>query len=89
MPPPRSSISKESNSRDEKEKSLEFGMVEVFELPVALGDNPHVSSGCPISLDWEAELRTIVKVDYYENYGKRRRHDSEKLKLSVLDRAEL
>jgi hypothetical protein len=73
-----------------RQKSLVFGMIEIFEFPVTVGDNPHVSGGCPIAMDPEAELRTIQPFDAHEKRNTPKRKKSrDQLKLSVTDRAKL
>jgi hypothetical protein len=49
-----------------REKTVAFGMIEIFQFPVTVGDNPHVSSGCPIAMDPESASRTIQPLDAYE-----------------------
>jgi len=88
-----------SSGRREK-GSLDFGMVEVYHFPVTVGDNPHVSEGCPIMLGWESEECVVLSVDSYEqfvlskhnsdnNKSKSNSKGRDSMKLSVQDRAQL
>jgi hypothetical protein len=49
-------------------KSVRFHTIEIIELPVCVGDNPAVSSGVPISLDWDAKRRTTLSLDCFEAF---------------------
>jgi hypothetical protein len=74
----------------QRSKALDFGMVEVFEFPIVVGDNPNVSEGCPIALGWESLSHQVLPIDDYENLRGRKSSSSRaKMKLSVSDRAEL
>jgi hypothetical protein len=54
-------------------KSVSFALIEIREYEQTIGDNPSVSYGPPISLDWNYEQLEAVDVDAYEgNRGKRR-----------------
>ena len=57
-----------------------FKSVEIIELPYTLGDNPCVSSGCPIMPSWEAQKRTTFRLDFFERYRPKRRS---KLELHI------
>ena len=93
-------VPNDTSSRPKTEKRLSFGDVEVLEFPIALGDNPQVSEGCPISMDWQSEKRSVVKLNFYESYLRSKSEPSftkksgtgskreSQFKLSVMDRAE-
>jgi hypothetical protein len=51
-----------------------------------LGDNPAVTYGPPIALDWKYDAMSPVKVDEYEETRGDRISDSSKLFLSSMDR---
>lgn len=65
-----------------------FSSVEIIELPYTLGDNPAVSCGPPISASWGSQKRTILNLDFFEQYRPFRR-DKEALHLSRRARTEL
>ena len=44
-------------------RRVSFGNVEIIELPYALGDNPSVTCGVPISASWKAQKRTKLQLD--------------------------
>jgi hypothetical protein len=46
--------------------TVRFHTVEIIELPLCVGDNPAVSAGVPISLDWDAQRRTTLSLDWFE-----------------------
>jgi hypothetical protein len=43
-----------------------WGIITVFEFPNILGDNPAVSEGAPLTIDWKHNSRRTVGVEYYE-----------------------
>ena len=47
-------------------KVVGFASVQVKTYPVILGDNPAVSSGPPVTLDWEAETSSSSSIDEWE-----------------------
>jgi hypothetical protein len=52
---------------------VSFGVVRIRSYTQTLGDNPSVSYGPPIQLDWEYEEHSSVPLDTYEsNRGRRR-----------------
>mmetsp|Transcript_13357 Transcript_13357/g.38451 ORF Transcript_13357/g.38451 Transcript_13357/m.38451 type:complete len:321 (+) Transcript_13357:243-1205(+) len=61
-----SSPSNASSSRQPKRKSVRFQKVELIELPITIGDNPSVSSGCPVTVEWKSQHRESCGVDDYE-----------------------
>ena len=64
-------------------------------MQITVGDNPEVSSGCPITLDWAGTKTHNVEVSIYdrirtESRARHKRHSSQELrKLGVTDRAQL
>ena len=54
-------------------RSIQFYAVEIREYEQTVGDNPSVSYGPPVSLDWNYAARQAVELDAYEaNRGRRR-----------------
>jgi hypothetical protein len=54
-----------SNSLDSIKK-VWFDSVEIKYHDIILGDNPAVSDGAPVTIDWKAHDEEIVDVDCYE-----------------------
>jgi hypothetical protein len=55
----------------EDERSVQFSVVRVHEHKMILGDNPAVSEGVPVTLDWEVEFSETWDVDYFETHRRR------------------
>lgn len=75
-----------------KRSSLSFGTVQVYEFPIVVGDNPEVSKGCPVTIDWEPKTTTKLEVNKYEYLRARRRpvpRKKDDLKLSEEERAQI
>jgi hypothetical protein len=54
-------------------KSVSFAVIEIREYDQTIGDNPSVSYGPPISLDWNYVQNEAIDLDSYEGMrGKRR-----------------
>ena len=51
---------------DKSRHHVAFGAVEIREFPIILGDNPAITSGAPISIDWEPQHHQIMNIDIYE-----------------------
>ena len=64
---------------------MHFGTIEIIEFPWALGDNPSVSSGAPLTIEWMSQCRTQVDIERFETSRPQRRHGSALL-LSKHDR---
>ena len=71
-----------------KAGTVKFHSIEVIELAVALGDNPSVSCGAPLTTEWCARRRTTFDVDFFEEYRPPRRTLRE-LILSESEREEI
>lgn len=61
------------------ENLVAFGEVEVFSHPVVLGDNPSVSAGPPLTLDWRASDYQRFSVDEHQATTAPRRMDQLKI----------
>jgi len=59
---------------DPSHRSVSFRDVIIREYEQILGDNPAVSYGPPISLDWKYQEVGIIPVDEYEDARKKRRN---------------
>mmetsp|Transcript_21155 Transcript_21155/g.60388 ORF Transcript_21155/g.60388 Transcript_21155/m.60388 type:complete len:351 (-) Transcript_21155:62-1114(-) len=68
-----------------KKKVVRFSTITVYEMPVVLGDNPSVSSGCPITIDWKPQRRSWIPLEHFEAHRPRRRC-TKQLRLSARGR---
>mmetsp|Transcript_117183 Transcript_117183/g.164834 ORF Transcript_117183/g.164834 Transcript_117183/m.164834 type:complete len:155 (+) Transcript_117183:28-492(+) len=57
-------------------KTVSFSTIEIIEFPITLGDNPSVSSGAPLTIEWTPQDRCQFELDVFEKYRPRRRHSS-------------
>lgn len=62
-------------------KNVRFSNVDVRDYSLCLGDNPSVSIGAPISLDWNYDAEFSYKIDRYEHERVACRQDSECFKI--------
>lgn len=78
------------NNDDQSDKAVRFSSVNVRDYSLCLGDNPSVSRGVPISLDWHYNEQRSVELDSYElDRSDSRRSSREELKLPSLRRIQL
>lgn len=71
------------------DKSVRFSRVVVRDYSLCLGDNPSVSRGVPISIDWDYDKERSYEINKYECDRFARRRKSEELKLPSLQRIQL
>jgi hypothetical protein len=65
-------------------KKVTFGDVDIYEHPIILGDNPAVTSGAPVTIDWHCQDQLSCPVEIYENTrGTRRRRRKLLMKVSA------
>jgi len=62
--------------------------VEIREYPIRVGDNPGVSKGAPLSIDWDPINESSHLIDNYENQRGERRRGFE-LRINSIDREEI
>jgi len=72
-----------------RDKSVRFSSVDVRDYTLCLGDNPSVTRGVPISLDWEYDEAQSYEIDTYERDRCEDRRDSDELKLPSLQRVQM
>ena len=71
-------------------RNVLFDTITVHEHAYALGDNPSVSEGAPLTIEWEAQHSVTFDIGYYEIYRpSSNRKPSHNLRLSVPERAKL
>lgn len=63
-------------------KQVSFQSIEIIELSIALGDHPCVSTGAPLTTEWEAQSRSSFEIDFFETYRPQRRSTRELLMSS-------
>ena len=52
---------------ESQDKNVSFSSVSIYEHPLICGDNPSVSEGVPLTIDWNAEsTRTFKSIEEYE-----------------------
>lgn len=72
-----------------RDKSVRFSSVDVRDYTLCLGDNPSVTRGVPISLDWDYGKAHSYEIDAYERDRCDDRRDSDDLKLPSLQRVQM
>lgn len=79
-----------SKALDMKRKSVRFSSVHLREHGICIGDNPSVSRGAPIALDWHFQRELEFSLDAFENSehsaGTNKENPNQPLKHSSLDR---
>lgn len=70
-------------------KFVRFSSVAVRDYSVCLGDNPSVSRGTPISLDWDHDDELTYDINIYESERSQKRRTSYDLKIPSLQRIQL
>ena len=80
-----------SMKHPKNKKKVWFDRVEIYEHAYALGENPSVSDGAPLTIEWEAQDKNVYELEYYETYNpsSKRRRAKNGLKLTVTERAQL
>jgi len=53
-------------TREPSTNSVGFGSLAFREYPIIMGDNPSVSEGVPLALDWDYVNEYDVTIDNYE-----------------------
>ena len=56
-----------STEKKKNPKTVRFSNLEIRTYPLTLGDNPSVSSGPPLTLDWNHETTHTFSIDAYES----------------------
>mmetsp|Transcript_37089 Transcript_37089/g.37546 ORF Transcript_37089/g.37546 Transcript_37089/m.37546 type:complete len:250 (+) Transcript_37089:52-801(+) len=67
----------ETETRQHKKKNknkVRFSVVHIRQYNLCLGDNPSVSHGPPISLDWDYDNEIIIDLHEYEQYNHNHNH---------------
>ena len=72
-----------------RDKSVRFSSVDIRDYSLCIGDNPSVSRGVPISLDWDYDEEHSHDINNYEHSRFGDRRESEALKLPSLQRVQV
>ena len=65
----RSCLVDNSSPKEGPKKTVNFDDVHIREFKVTLGDNPSVTEGPPVTLDWTPVATHVLGVDQYETTG--------------------
>jgi hypothetical protein len=85
-PPLQGCLKREETKRRALAKKVRFGELVITEFPIILGDNPAVTSGAPVTIDWTPQGEVSYTINVYESVrGTRRRR--RKLLITVSNRA--
>jgi hypothetical protein len=63
----------QKHTRMSDKHQVSFDSIEIIELPMSLGDNPSVSKGAPVTVEWVAQKRTTFSIDFFEKNRPNRR----------------
>jgi hypothetical protein len=67
-------------------RKVRFGRVVITEFPIILGDNPAVTAGAPVTMDWTPQNESSFSITAYEQCKPKRRR-RRRLLISVSNRA--
>jgi hypothetical protein len=67
---------------------VRFQNIEIIELAITIGNNPSVSNGCPLTVEWESQKRTVIPLKVFEKL-RPPRVSLDRLKLSSRSRERL
>lgn len=75
LPPTQKVVVNQNNRRklNSRGKGVSFGVIEIREHAITLGDNPGSLGGPPITISWQAQDHTSLLVDEYERMRPTRR----------------
>ena len=75
------SQSNQSDYNTSRPVTIGFNHVDIRNYPIVLGDNPSVSKGAPISIDWEHFGECCFDVDKYEKVRKDERRTKAQMRI--------
>lgn len=75
-----------SSTNHSKTKRVNFGLVEVREYCITIGNSPYCSCGPPLSLDWEYSQLEPYDIDTFECALKRKMRSRRRLLLDPMQR---
>ena len=78
-----------SSSSNKKGVHVRWDQVFMHEFPILLGDNPGVSKGAPLTIDWKPVSHDVMDVDIFEYFRAPERKHRRKLVMSSQKRAKL
>ncbi len=80
---PQETVADESSSSCKPR--VRFCTIQIREYPITLGDNPSVSSGVPVTIEWQHEREFVCDLSEYEESKQRR----SKLELLLPERVRM
>lgn len=70
-------------------KSVKFDQVFIHEFPIIMGDNPAVSRGAPLTIDWKPMTHDVLDIDIYEYLREPERRHRKRMIVSASKRAKM
>jgi hypothetical protein len=86
IPTIKGCLLKDDSKRSARPKQVRFGRLVITEFGIILGDNPAVTSGAPVTIDWAPQDERSYTLNAYEQ-SKPKRRRRRKLLISVSNRA--
>jgi hypothetical protein len=87
--PVKSSLKQRSTSIPKKSKAVGFSEVRVHTHKTILGDNPSVSQGLPVTMDWDVQESCHFNLDDYEKETEGSRQQQWQKRMPAQSRKEL
>lgn len=85
----KSSMKSLDLSSGSMDKSVSFSNVDIRDYSICPGDNPAVSRGVPLSLDWDYDPETSQDINQFEDDREGYRRVKDDLKLPSLQRVQI
>jgi hypothetical protein len=92
MPSASSKQQQQQQQRGGRPLAVQFGSVEIRDMPMVLGQHPPTGGGAPLTLDWEPTQIRELPVDLYEVYkedGREPVRRESDLQMTQWDRAQI
>jgi len=83
------SSSSSSLSFEGKKKKVCFDDVQIREFAMIMGDNPAVSKGAPVQIDWKYQHEDAMDLEMFEHLRQPVRRHRKKLVLNARKRAKM
>mmetsp|Transcript_1027 Transcript_1027/g.1609 ORF Transcript_1027/g.1609 Transcript_1027/m.1609 type:complete len:233 (-) Transcript_1027:240-938(-) len=66
-------VQEDSQEEQKSRPSVRFSTLEIRTYPMVMGDNPSVTRGIPVTIDWDYDGEFVCDVNDYEEYKPARR----------------